>query len=204
MGAAHIFLLVHGDSLFSSLHHGWECDPSFFMHTSLYYCLASDVLDHQRNFKPPYVLHMGVRSVVNKKKQTMLYPWLFLRNVVDTIFDVRGLCDDGFRRQEREGARAWRRSSALRRSVGLTCFFFLSAAWPCICMCSRLVSMESVHQPCSLSFYVQQISFHVGSLLLCFLSFCMPISFHAWTSLRILGANVSRGAELHANVYEVD
>jgi hypothetical protein len=40
-----------------------------------------------------------------------------------------------------------------------------------IYMCSRLVSTEGVHQPCSLSFYVQQISFHVESLLLCFLSF---------------------------------
>jgi hypothetical protein len=129
MGAAHIFLLVHGDALFSLL---FTIDGSvthlFFMHTSLYYCLASDVLDHRRNLKPPYVLHMGVRSAVNKKKQTMLYPWFLTRNVVDTIFDVRGLCDDGFRRQEREGARAWWRSSALRRSVGLACFF-LSTAW---------------------------------------------------------------------------
>jgi hypothetical protein len=34
----------------SPLHDGWECDPFFsFMHTSLYYCLASDVLDHRRN-----------------------------------------------------------------------------------------------------------------------------------------------------------
>jgi hypothetical protein len=32
----------------------------------------------------------------------------------------------------------------------------------------------------------------------------MPISFHAGTSLRILGANVSHGAELHMNMYEVD
>jgi hypothetical protein len=60
-----------------------------------------------------------------------------------------------------------------------------------ICMCSRLVSTEGVHQPCSLSFYVQQISFHVGSLRFCFLSFSMPSSFHAGTLLRILGANVS-------------
>jgi hypothetical protein len=71
---------------------------------------------------------MGARSAVNKKKQTMLYPWLLPMNIVDTIFDVRGLCDDGFRRQGREGARAWQCSSVLRRSVGLASFSLSSLA----------------------------------------------------------------------------
>jgi hypothetical protein len=69
---------------------------------------------------------MGARSAVNKKKQTMLYPWLLPMNIVDTIFDVRGLCDDGFRRQER----AREPGSALPCCAGvLALHLFLSAAW---------------------------------------------------------------------------
>jgi hypothetical protein len=98
MGAVHIFLLIHDGSLFfSSLHDGWECDPSFFYAYFIvllpcFWCTWSS-----EKLKPPYVLNMGARSAVNKRKQTMLYPWLLPMNVVDTIFDVRGLCDDGFR-----------------------------------------------------------------------------------------------------------
>jgi hypothetical protein len=131
MGAAHIFLLMHGDALFSLL---FTIDGSvthlFFMHTSLYYCLASDVLDHRRNLKPPYVLHMGVRSAVNKKKQTMLYPWLLPKNVVDTIFDVRGLCDDGFQRQLSKAGKRGRESLAAFFRVAPEC-------WPCVFFVSK-------------------------------------------------------------------
>jgi hypothetical protein len=34
---------------------------------------------------------MGVTSTMNKKKQTMIYPFLLPMNVVDTMFHVAGL-----------------------------------------------------------------------------------------------------------------
>jgi hypothetical protein len=41
---------------------------------------------------------------MNKRKQSMIYTWLLSMNMVDTIFDVAGLCHTAFERQEREGA----------------------------------------------------------------------------------------------------
>jgi hypothetical protein len=94
-------------------------------------------------------------------------------NVMDTIFDVRGLCDDGFRRQEREGSRAWRRSSALRRSVGLLSFFSSFFPWSAY-IGSGAARFACIHI-CFHSNAGGQISQHAGNThaLLFFISFCM-------------------------------
>jgi hypothetical protein len=82
---------------------------------------------------PPYVLHMGVRSAMNKRKQTMIYSWLLPANVVDTIFGVAGLSDNSFRKAGKERARELSSSPAVRQPSS---FFLLgaAAAWRCCCV----------------------------------------------------------------------
>jgi hypothetical protein len=72
----------------------------FFICASLYCCFAFDVLDliigETQNH---HMYSIWVYDLMNKRKQTTIYPSLLPTNVVDIIFDIAGLYK----------TRAWRR-----------------------------------------------------------------------------------------------
>jgi hypothetical protein len=65
---------------------------------------------------------MGVRSAMNKRKQTMIYPWLLPMNVVGTMFDIAVVpVGDGFRKAGKRAQRAkQQRAAALHETRACT------------------------------------------------------------------------------------